>query len=108
MMSSTQPPLPADLPPAQIEAFCRRWAISEFAVFGSALRDDFGPSSDIDVLVTFSPDAEPVPDRQKMREELEVILGRSVDLMYRRVIEHDPNYLLRKAILGSAQVIYAA
>lgn len=107
-MSSTQHQLPIDLPLAEIEAFCCRWAISEFAVFGSALRDDFGPASDIDVLVTFSQAAELVPDRQKMREELEGILGRSVDLMYRRVIERDPNYLLRKAILGSAQVIYAA
>ena len=65
-------------------------------------------SSDIDVLVTFAPEADPAPDRLKMREELEFILGRAVDLTYRRVIERDPNYIIRKAILRSARVIYAA
>lgn len=100
--------LPITLPMEQIKAFCHRWKISEFALFGSVLHDDFGPDSDIDVLVTFAPDARPVPDRQKMREELESIMQRPIDLMYRRVIERDPNYLLRKSILKSARVIYAA
>jgi predicted nucleotidyltransferase len=107
-VSSTPGRLPLALPMEDIAAFCRRWKISELALFGSALRDDFGPESDIDVLVTFAPEAQPVPDRQAMREELEAIVGRPVDLMYRRVIERDPNYLLRKSILRSARVIYAA
>lgn len=107
-MDTSQRQLPLELPLEEIAAFCRRWQISEFALFGSVLRDDFGPESDIDVLVTFEPEATPVPDRQQMREELEAILGRPVDLVYRRVIERDPNYLLRKAILRSALVVYAA
>lgn len=107
-MSSTQLRLPIALPMEDIAAFCRRWKISELALFGSVLRDDFGPESDLDVLVTFAPDAPPVPDRQAMREELETLVGRPVDLMYRRVIERDSNYLLRKSILRSVRVIYAA
>jgi uncharacterized protein len=107
-MTSVQDRFPVALPMKDIAAFCQRWNISEFALFGSVLHDDFGPDSDIDVLVTFAPEAEPVPDREKMREELQDMLGRPVDVMYRRVIERDPNYLLRRSILNSAQVIYAA
>lgn len=108
MMSSAQEHLPIALPMEKIAAFCQRWRISEFALFGSVVHAGFRPDSDIDVLVTFAPDANPVPDRQKMRGELEDLFGRPVDLTYRRVIERDPNYLLRKSILKSARVIYAA
>ncbi len=108
MMSSSQEHLPIALPMEEIAAFCQRWRISEFALFGSVVHVGFRPDSDIDVLVTFAPEANPVPDRQKMREELEDLFGRPVDLTYRRVIERDPNYLLRKSILKSARVIYAA
>jgi predicted nucleotidyltransferase len=96
------------LPMDEIAAFCRRWKIAEFALFGSVLGDDFGPDSDVDVLVAFAPDAARSPDREAMRAELESIFGRPVDLTYRRVIEDDPNYIIRRAILNSAQVIYAA
>jgi uncharacterized protein len=48
--------LPISLDQEKIEAFCRRWKIKEFALFGSVLREDFGPDSDIDVLVTFEPE----------------------------------------------------
>ncbi len=107
-MSSTFPQLPIDLPLEAIGTFCHRWHIQELALFGSILREDFDQESDIDVLVTFTPEAPPIPDRQQMRQELETLLGRPVDVVYRRVIEHDPNYLLRNAILKSARVIYAA
>ena len=103
---STQVTVP--IPQQEITAFCRRWHISELALFGSVLGDSFGPDSDIDVLVSFEPGANPVPDREQMRAELEAIFQRSVDIMYRRVIERDSNYLLRKSILNSARVIYAA
>ncbi|MBI5668290.1 MAG: nucleotidyltransferase family protein [Chloroflexi bacterium] len=92
----------------QIKAFCQRWGISELALFGSVLRDDFSPDSDVDVLVTFKPGREPrFADLLKMEAELEMIFGRKVDLGEREVIEKDPNYVRRKAILKSAQVIYA-
>jgi hypothetical protein len=96
------------LPMDEIVAFCQRWNIAEFALFGSVLGRDFGPESDVDVLVAFAPGAERSPDRAAMRAELEAIFGRPVDLTYRRVIEQDPNYIIRRAILKSARVIYAA
>ena len=45
---------PLAIPHEKLQEFCRRWQIVELALFGSALRDDFGPDSDVDVLVTFS------------------------------------------------------
>jgi hypothetical protein len=92
-----------------IADYCARWKISEFAVFGSALRDDFGPDSDIDVLVTFSPDARwTLFDHVRMQDELASLLGRNVDLVSKRGIERSANYLRRKEILNSAEVLYAA
>ena len=63
------------IPSAEIEAFCRRWRVRELDVFGSVLRDDFGPESDVDVLVAFAPDARPsLFDLVTMQNELEAIL----------------------------------
>jgi len=91
----------------KISDFCRRWKITEFALFGSILRDDFRPDSDIDVLVTFAPDAGwSLFDHVTMQDELKVIFGRKVDLVSRRGVERSQNYIRRKAILSSAQVIY--
>jgi len=99
--------IPLDL--QAITAFCRKWKITEFALFGSVLRDDFGPESDIDVLVTFSPEAQwSLLDHVQMQDELAELFGRKVDLISRRGIEQSKNYIRRKAILSSAEVIYAA
>jgi uncharacterized protein len=93
----------------KIEEFCRHWRITEFAFFGSALRDDFRPDSDVDVLVTFAPDAGvSLFDMAHMQNELSQLLGRDVDLVSRRGIERSPNYLRRKSILSSLEVVYAA
>ena len=93
----------------EIAAFCRRWQVVELALFGSALRDDFGPDSDIDLLVSFDPDARPTLfDVVRMQEELSRVLGRKVDLVTRRAVETSRNYIRRRVILGSAQVVYAA
>jgi hypothetical protein len=93
----------------KIADYCRRWKITEFALFGSALKDDFSPESDIDVLVTFDKDANwTLFDMVDMREELRNIFGRDVDLVSRRGIESSQNYLRRKAILSSAKVIYVS
>jgi len=87
--------------------FCRRWQVTESALFGSVLRDDFGPDSDVDVLVTFAPEAHrTLFDLFDMEEELGAILGREVDLVSRRAIESSRNYLRRRGILSSAQVIH--
>jgi uncharacterized protein len=96
-------------PREQIEDFCRRWKIVELSAFGSVLRDDFGPGSDIDILVTFAPEAHwTLFDMARMRDELSKLLGRDVDLLSRRGVEASRNPIRREAILSSAQVIYAA
>ena len=92
-----------------IAVFCRRWQITELAFFGSVLRDDFRPDSDVDVLVTFTPGVEwSLFDHIAMEEELSVMLGRKVDLVSRRAIERSSNWIRRKAILETAELFYAA
>jgi uncharacterized protein len=93
----------------RIKAFCRRWKVNEFAVFGSILRDDFRPESDIDVLVTFAPKASRKLDHiLEMKEELQEIFGRPVDLVERRLIESSPNYIRRNHILNNLETLYVA
>jgi predicted nucleotidyltransferase len=93
----------------RIGEFCKKWNVAEFAIFGSALRADFQPDSDVDVLVTFKPNSKrSLFDLVQMEEELEGMFGRKVDLVTRPGIEASRNYLRRKAILSSARVVYAA
>ena len=93
----------------KIVEFCRKWKIREFSLFGSVLRDDFGPESDIDVLVAFTDDARhTLFDLVDMEDELRTIFGRQVDLVSRRGIESSRNAVRRNAILNSAEEIYAA
>ena len=97
------------LPMNTIRAYCEKWGVVEFALFGSVLRDDFTDESDIDVLVQFRADAHcSLFDLVTMSEELEAIFGRKVDLLTRKGVEQSPNYIRRKSILTSAVVIYAA
>jgi len=96
--------------PGQVLAeFCRRWSVIELALFGSVLREDFRPNSDVDVLITYAPDARvSLLDEVRMEEELSGIFGRKVDLVSRHAVESSHNWIRRKAILESAEVIYAA
>jgi hypothetical protein len=95
--------------PVRMGEFCKKWKVAEFAIFGSALRADFGPDSDVDVLVTFKPDSKwSLFDLVQMEEELKGMIGREVDLVTRPGIEASRNYLRRNAILSSAKVLYAA
>ena len=104
-----EPKLQIDLPMDAIRAYCERWKITEFAVFGSVLRDDFRPDSDIDVLVTFAPDARwSLFDIMDAKAELVALFGRDVDMVDRRAIERSRNYIRRKEILNTTRVIYAA
>ncbi len=104
---SGQPQVP--IPHEAIAAFCRRWDVVQFALFGSVLREDFGPESDVDVLVRFSPGTRyTLADLVTMGDELEAIFGRKVDLIDRDAVEVSRNYLRRRMILDSAEVIYAA
>ena len=86
--------------------FCRRWQVEEMSLFGSVLRQDFSPDSDVDVLVSFSAAAEwDLFDLVRMREELGTIFGRAVDLVEREALR---NPYRRHAILTSREVVYAA
>ncbi|HIK19159.1 MAG TPA: nucleotidyltransferase family protein [Leptolyngbyaceae cyanobacterium M33_DOE_097] len=98
-----------NLPIAQVKELCDRWQIAEFAVFGSVLRDDFKPTSDIDVLITFAPGARKgLLTLARIKHELEELLGRSVDISTKRSIEQSRNITRSQNILRSAQVIYVA
>lgn len=93
----------------RISAFCERWGVAELAPFGSVVRDDFGPDSDVDVLVSFDPVARhTLLDMVRMEDELSGLFGRNVDLVTRAAVEGSRNHIRRKAILESARVVYAA
>jgi predicted nucleotidyltransferase len=91
-----------------IRSFCQEWKIMEFSLFGSVLRDDFRPDSDIDVLVRFHDGVRySLFDLVRMGDQLEQIFQRPVDLLDRQAIEQSANYVRRRTILTSAKVIYA-
>lgn len=95
------------LPMEQIETFCKKWNVREFSLFGSVLTDNFRPDSDIDVMVEFKPKARrSLFDMVSMNDELKTIFGRDVDLMTRQAIEQSRNYIRRKSILTSMEVVY--
>jgi len=90
------------LPEAELERFCRRHHIRRLALFGSVVRDDFGPHSDVDVLVQFEPGKTPGWEFFGMQDELSGILGRKVDL-------NTPGFLsryFRERVLAEAEVVY--
>lgn len=92
--------------PNRIADFCRRWKVTELALFGSVLRSDFRIDSDVDVLVTFEPEAPwSLWDLSEMRQELEEIFGRGVDLVEKKGLR---NPFRRQAILSKQQLLYAA
>ena len=95
------------IPDEQIADFCHRWKIVRLEIFGSAIRDDFSPTSDIDLLVEYQPGFHrTVTDMEQIQVEIEALFSRPVDLITRSSIEHSPNPYKRKNILGQAQVIY--
>ena len=101
--------LALSLPVDAIQQFCRRWKITELALFGSVLRPDFRPDSDVDVLVSFSDDAGwGLLAHIEMQQELANLLQRPVDLITRRALERSANWMLRDAILATAQVVVSA
>jgi hypothetical protein len=98
-----------DIPKERITDFCRRWKITELALFGSVLRDDFRPESDVDMLVSWAPDASwSLLDHVRMEEELSEIIGRKAELLSRCAVEESPNWIRRQAILDSAEPYYVA
>ena len=95
-----------EIPKGEIAAFCQRHRIRRMALFGSVLRDDFGPESDVDVLVAFEPDVRLGWDFFSVAEELSQILGRKADMHTFESVANKQNWLLREEILGSAEAVY--
>jgi predicted nucleotidyltransferase len=96
------------IPAKKIAAFCKRWEVVEFALFGSAVREGFSPQSDVDALVTFAPHSDwGLFDHFHMKQELKELFGREVDLVTRRALEQSRNALLRSEILGTAKLLYS-
>ncbi len=90
----------------RIETFCRKWKVKAMSIFGSALRDDFSPESDVDVLVDLEPGhGLTLYDWVDMIDELRDIFGRDVDLVSKGGLK---NPFRRKEILRSAEVVYAS
>jgi hypothetical protein len=88
-----------------ITVFCKKWKIVEFALFGSVLRDDFAPDSDIDVLVSFDSSAHwSLFDFVEMREELKEFFGKEVDLVEKDGLR---NPFRRHEIITTRQIVYA-
>ena len=101
--------VPVEIDKEQIQAFCLKWKITELSLFGSVLRDDFHPGSDIDVLVSFDPAARwSLMTMVDIQLELEKIVGRKVDLVERSAVEQSENYIRRQHILASAEPFYVA
>jgi predicted nucleotidyltransferase len=97
------------IPHEKIAAFCQKWKIREFSLFGSVLTEDFRPDSDVDVMVGFEPNTHwTLFDLVHMEEELKRIFGRDVDLVLRKSVERSDNWIRRKAILSSVRQIYVA
>ena len=96
------------IPEEALRQFCRRWQIKELAVFGSSLRTDFRPDSDVDILVTYAPDKRYLPWGEMPEiQEMEALLGRKVDWLTRKSVEACRNPLFRREVLRTAEVIYA-
>lgn len=96
-----------DIPLDKIRDFCTRWKIREFSLFGSVLRDDFRPNSDVDVLVSFEPN-DPWDywnGWPEMIDELEAMFGRKVDFVEKEALR---NPYRRHEILKTRKVIYGA
>jgi predicted nucleotidyltransferase len=101
--------LPIALPMGAIAAFCERWNVREFALFGSVLREDFrSGESDVDVLVAFEDGSCPtLLEFIRMEQELTALFGRKVDLLERVGLEQNANPFIRIPVLESARVVYA-
>ncbi len=95
-----------NIPQDKVRAVCRKWKINEFSLFGSVLRDDFDPDSDIDVMVSFEENAGwDLFDLVYMIEELKTIFGREVDLVEKGTVT---NPFRLHSIMTTRQVLYAA
>ncbi len=97
-----------DLNSRAIREFCIKWKVTELSVFGSILRDDFRPDSDVDFLVSYDRDAEwDLSDLIIMRDELAHVVGRPVDLISRATVERSDNRFIKKEVLSTSEPVFA-
>jgi len=91
----------------EVVNFCQQWGITKMALFGSILRDDFRADSDIDLLITFAPNArQGLLTLAKIKHDLEFRLNRAVDLVPEASIQMSDNWIRQREILSTAQTIY--
>ncbi|MBM3568161.1 MAG: nucleotidyltransferase family protein [Alphaproteobacteria bacterium] len=97
------------LDPARLSAFCARWKIARLELFGSAARGEAGPDSDLDILVTFRPEARwSLLKFVRMERELADLAGRQVDLVEREAVVESNNAIRKRSILDSAKPLFDA
>jgi predicted nucleotidyltransferase len=96
------------IPPETLAQFCQKWGIQKLELFGSILRADYRPDSDIDLLYTPAPHSRWGLGFVRLQAELEGLIGKRVDLVAREAVERSRNPIRRQAILSSAQVLYEA
>jgi hypothetical protein len=98
---------PINISLVQIESFCKKWKVKELALFGSILRNDFNPlTSDVDILISFLPNENWGWEIVEMKEELEKIFNRHVDLVEKSAVEKSRNPIRKNEILTSYEVLY--
>ena len=104
------PTIAIEIDKARLRDFCRKWKITEFALFGSAVRpEEFRADSDVDVLVSFAEGAEwGLFEHVHMQDELREIFARDVDLLTRRSVERSENRFRRRSILESVVILDVA
>jgi len=109
-VSPLEPKTRIPLPIAAIADLCRRHGVERLEVFGSVLRDDFRPGSDVDFLVVFrNDDSGPWMSKlQELQDDLARLLGREVDVIDRRGIERSENWIRRRQILSTSEVVYGS
>lgn len=101
-------PLQLEINHDQLKKLCKQWKISEVFVFGSALRDDFRPDSDVDLLIDFEKDAKwSLLHLVRMKEQFSELFQRPVDLITRRGLEQSRSDIRRRSILSTAEPLYA-
>ncbi|MCS6938020.1 MAG: nucleotidyltransferase family protein [Roseiflexus sp.] len=95
------------VPTNEIASFCQRWKIRQLALFGSVLRDDFSEESDLDILVDFEEGTDwGLLDHVQMQQELQALFRRNVDLISKRALLQSANWLRRREILNTAQLLF--
>lgn len=93
--------------PKQIEQFCEKWRVEELSLFGSVIREDFNSESDVDVLISFLPDAKwTLFDHVDMKEDLKSIFSRNIDLVTKKAVERSRNTVRKNSIISSAKQVY--